>query len=248
MKIKEIMELNSVIINNQGLKMWIKEYRNSRDVDIEFEDGYVVYNQDMRNFRKKGIKNPNSRNLCGIGFIGQGIYSSKLNKKVYYTWSGMIKRCYGNGNKYPTYKEVIVCEEWHNFQNFAKWYDENYYEVEGETMCLDKDILIKGNKIYSPNTCVFAPQGINTLFTKRQNDRGKHPIGVTLGRSGKYEVWCNIKGRQKYESSYDNVEDAFNKYKLTKEFEIKRVADTYKELMPSKLYEALINYKVEITD
>lgn len=69
----------------------------------------------------------------------------------------MIKRCYNQKCllKDNTYRGCSVCDEWLNFQNFGEWYDENYYEVPNEVMDLDKDILHKGNKIYSPDNCVL---------------------------------------------------------------------------------------------
>ena len=59
--------------------------------------------------------------------------------------------------KHPTYENVYVCEEWHNFQNFAKWYYNNYYSINEERMEIDKDILYKNNKVYSPDTCIIVP-------------------------------------------------------------------------------------------
>ena len=69
----------------------------------------------------------------------------------------------------PQYKECTVCQEWWNFCNFEKWYDEHYYEIEDEIMDLDKDILFKGNKEYGPNTCCVIPHYINTclLYTSK---------------------------------------------------------------------------------
>ena len=101
-----------------------------------------------------------SRKTFGVGVTGQGEYSHLVRKingkhtKVYSVWHDMLGRCYNKKyqEKKPTYIGCTVCEEWHNFQNFAKWYEENYYEVNNEEMALDKDILIKGNKIYSPQT------------------------------------------------------------------------------------------------
>ena len=86
----------------------------------------------------------------------------------------MLRRCYDEKlhKKYPTYIDCKVCEEWLNFQNFAKWYYNNYYEIENEKICLDKDILHKGNKIYSPDNCVFVPNNINVLFVKSDKSRG----------------------------------------------------------------------------
>ena len=146
-----------------------------------------------------------------------------------------------------------MCEEWCNFQNFAKWYENNYYEVESEVMNLDKDILVKHNKIYSPDTCIFVPHRINTLFIKRQNDRGESVIGTNLYK-GKYRVHCHMinpktgKSKEEYLGYYDSQEKAFEIYKYYKERNIKEVADYYKSLIPQKLYDALYDYEVEITD
>ena len=167
----------------------------------------------------------------------------------------MLKRCYSGEyqKKEPTYKDCTVCKEWLNYSNFKKWYDDNYYEIDGEQMALDKDILVKGNKIYSPETCVFVPQNINNLFIKSNKIRGKYPIGVTFNKNkNKYQAYCSMlingKSQQKTLGYYNNIEEAFNAYKQFKEADIKQMADYYKENIPDKLYEAMYNYKVEITD
>ena len=167
----------------------------------------------------------------------------------------MLKRCYDEKyhEKHPTYKDCKVCEEWHDFQNFAEWYYNNYYEIEGERMHLDKDILIKRNKVYSPETCVFVPQAINSLFIKRQNNRGESVIGTTPYQ-GKYMAQCSIinpktgKSKREYLGIYDTQEKAFEVYKYYKEKNIKIVADYFKGQIPQKLYNALYNYEVENDD
>lgn len=167
----------------------------------------------------------------------------------------MLERCYDPYymNKYPTYIDCYVCKEWHCFQNFAEWWEENIYDCNNEEMHLDKDILIKGNKMYSPKTCIIVPQRINLLFTKRQNERGKYPIGVREHK-GYLEVYCNIfengRYRQKYLNSFslDDFFQAFLCYKRFKENLIKDVANKYKEYIPKELYEALYKYEVEIND
>lgn len=103
--------------------------------------------------------------------IGEGNYKVSDNTIVnlnYSTWLSMLKRCYNIEFqfKHSSYIGCSVHEDWHNFQNFAKWYDENYYSIGNERIALDKDILVKGNKIYSPETCIFVPHNINNLFTK----------------------------------------------------------------------------------
>lgn len=154
---------------------------------------HVLYN----NFKKGNIKCPYERRYYGIGYLGEGKYDINENgkhTKCYNTWHDMFRRCYDEKchEKRPTYKDCEVDEEWHNFQNFAKWYYENYYEIEGEKMQLDKDILHKGNKIYSPETCIFVPQTINLLFTKSDKTRGNNPMGVFDCENGKYRADCSV--------------------------------------------------------
>ena len=193
--------------------------------------------------------------MMSIGSIGKGEYNSVKDNRAYMVWKGMLDRCYNEKyrNKYKTYIDCEVYEEWFCFQNFAEWFYENYYEIEGEEMHLDKDILIKGNKIYSPDTCVFVPKRINSLFTKCDRARGNLPVGVRYRRdTNKFRVECSTqKNGVKHRVSlgqYDTVEEAFEVYKQFKENYIKEVAEEYKHKIPVKLYEALINYKVEITD
>ena len=163
----------------------------------------------------------------------------------------MLARCYDPKytQKHPTYKQCEVCEEWHNFQNFAQWFENNYYEIDKQVMNLDKDILIKENKIYSPETCVFVPQNINKLFTKRDNNRGNFPVGVSYNKSSKkYKSYCNTDKKQNFLGYYTTPEEAFQAYKQFKENYIKQVADEYKDLIPEKLYNAMYEYEVEIED
>ena len=135
----------------------------------------------------------------------------------------------------------------------GEWIEENYYEIPGEQMCLDKDILCKGNKVYSGETCIFVPQRINKLFTKSDRSRGKDPIGVTPRESGNYQVFCNKGyGKNVCLGTYSTEEEAFQVYKQYKEKVIKEVIDSYKGKIPephySRLKTAMYNYEVEIYD
>lgn len=199
-------------------------------------------------------KNLLKTSIYGVGYIGYGKYKRcDTNNKIikpYQVWYAMMTRCYSK--KYqisrPTYINCTVCEEWHNYQNFAEWYDNNYYKVNDEIMHLDKDLLVKGNKIYSPENCVFVPFYINELTTKRQNCRGSFPIGVTYFR-GKFRAKYNIGiGQQITIGYYDTPEEAFLNYKKYKEDYIKDIAWKYKTYIPNKLFVALLKYEVDITD
>lgn len=245
--------------NNYGSLMTIIKYNKYNDIIVEFENGYIT-KSEYGAFKKGQIKSPFDKSVYKTGYLGEGKYNVKIDDKVtlhYQYWRDMLKRCYDEKElkRRPTYEDKTVCEEWHNFQNFAKWFDENYYEVDGEIMQLDKDILSKGNKIYSPETCVFVPQRINTLFVKNDSRRGKYPIGVNLNQSkSKYLARCSVynnsthKKEKKTLGTFETPEEAFYKYKEFKEQYIKEVAEEYKGRIPIKLYNAMYEYKVDIDD
>lgn len=166
----------------------------------------------------------------------------------------MLKRCYDpNYIDRPTYKDCSVCNEWLCFENFEKWFDKNYYEIPNEKMYLDKDILVKGNKIYSPLYYRIVPNTINCLFTKSNKIRGIYPIGVYYSDISKkiksqLSILKNNKKIKKGLGYYNTPEDAFEAYKKAKEQYIKNTADKYKKYIPLEIYNAMYEYKVEITD
>lgn len=254
-------------ISNEGYKMKIVKYNNVNNIIVEFQDKYKTkVKARYDHFKEGGIKNPYHPSVFGVGYYGQGKYKSRdksgKKTKVYILWRDMLERCYNpyKINKNLTYIDCYVCDEWLNFQNFAKWFYENYYEIPNERMHLDKDILIKGNKIYSPETCIFTPLRINCLFINQNRHRGKYPIGMSEWldkRNGHkwLKVRCSIicKDNKKYlknlgQFPLDRPFQAFTVYKNFKENYIKQIADEYKDLIPQKLYEALYKYEVEIND
>ena len=239
--------------NSNGEIMKIIDYKNARNVLIEFQDEYketmwVSYN----NVKTGKVKNPRKRTVNG-GYHGKSNYTvANKHQKCFSTWNKMLQRA--NDTKYQekhiTYKDCKICEEWYCYANFEQWYDNNYYELDDELMNLDKDILIKGNKLYSPKTCIFVPQRINKLFTKCDKNRGDCPLGVKKSYN-KFTAMVSFEGDKIWLGSYDRIEDAFIAYKQEKEKLIKQVADEYKSKYPNfpqKLYDAMYNYQVEITD
>lgn len=239
-------------LNNDGDKMTIIAYRNAKDMDILFNyTGNIREHVDYHNFDKGKLRDWDKvRIVCNIGKIKGKI--EKEDRKIYKTWKNMLNRCYNDDfkRKHPTYTDCYVCEEWHYFDNFKQWYYENYYEIEGSIMDLDKDILIKGNKVYSPETCIFVPHEINSLFLKNDNKRGNLPLGVSLHKSsGLYGARGKVYGKGYVSAGYyKTIEEAFDAYKQQKESNIKEVADLYKDKIPQKLYKAMYSYEVEITD
>ena len=246
-------------LNNFGSKIIIREYRGALDIDVYFPEYDWTFEHARYDVFKKGnIKCPYEPRIFGVGYIGEGKYKAKENGKhtdEYKIYHNMLQRCYDPKlhEKESTYEGCTVEDYLLNFQNMGEWIENNYYEIPGETMCLDKDILCKGNKIYSRETCIFVPQRINTLFTKSDNDRGKYPIGVTIHKAtGKFTSQYNMfedgKYKRKHIGLFTNIEDAFQSYKYHKELTIKKVADYYKQYIPEKVYKAMYNYEVEITD
>lgn len=216
---------------------------------IRFLDTGTEVEDTMCNIMKLRVKDHNRPIIFGVGYIGKRKNrNEKISKnKAYITWHNMLKRCYCEESlkKHPTYYGCSVCDEWKCFANFEEWFDENY--IEG--YCLDKDILVKGNKIYSPSTCVFIPNEINCLLTKRQNKRGDLPIGVTYSDSKKRYKSSFTKGNEKFFIGYYSTpEESFLAYKEAKEAWIKEVANKWKDKLATKVYESLMNYEVEITD
>jgi len=237
--------------NKFGTKMTIIEYLGDSRVTVQFDDDHKFLKTIRYDCFKMGaVKNPYDKTIYGIGYFGPGMSLSSINKIItpeYNCWRHMFYRCYDYTfhKKYPSYIGCSVHHEWHNFQNFAEWYNDNFYELYLEKVDLDKDILVKGNKVYGPKTCCFVPSRINKLTENCKSLRGKYPVGVRISKNGeKFEATL----QRKHIGSFDSVEKAFCAYKECKERSIKKVADEYEHIIPLKVYKALLNYKVEISD
>ena len=229
--------------------MKIVEYVSADNVLVEFQDDYKYRKRTIyQNFKSGQIKNPYDKSVHGVGCIGDGEFLTKESNgyhptREYTCWIHMIERCYLEKNKdlhKSYYGKCTVCDEWLNFQNFAKWHSENYYEV-NERLHLDKDILIPGNTLYAPDRCLLIPQRINELFTCKVNGNGL-PVGITKTAKGKY----NARYNEEKLGTFDTLEEAFEKYAEKKEETIKRIADEYIDIIPKKAYDAIYRYKVEM--
>ena len=151
--------------------------------------------------------------------------------------------------KQPTYEGCEVSDNFKSYDYFYKWCN-SQVGFDNQGWHLDKDLLIKGNKVYSESTCVFIPREINQLLTKSTALRGKHLIGVYWSKTNKAFVAKVNKGKGKQEHlGYFNTElEAFNVYKTAKEAFIKEQANKWKSQIDERAYKALLNYQVEITD
>ena len=259
---RELIKLERIgqtAYSNEGCLMKIVEYNSCKDIIVEFQDEHKFRQHTGYNcFRSGEVKNPYHKSVLGVACIGNAVVAiNRVATDSYYRWRDMIRRCYSEESirKNPSYKICSVSDEWLCFENFDKWYKENYYTVDDEVMALDKDILKHNNKIYSADTCIFVPSRINSLFTKGTARRGDYPIGVSLRKTNrtkiiKYSAICSIgdSKKSKFIGYYSTPLEAFNAYKTFKENYIKQVADEYKDKIPQKLYDALYAYEIDIND
>lgn len=189
------------------------------------------------------------RVLYDIAKVDVNDATSPENRKCFVLWKDMLSRCYNPHVliRYPTYIGCSVCESWLTFSNFRQWYKEHY--VEGYD--LDKDILVKGNKTYSPDTCCFVPHKLNCTINRCQKSRGKLPIGVRFdAERQKFASSFRCGMTYKFIGRYNTPFEAFCAYKSAKESYVKELAESYfKEgKITERVYQALMKYEVEITD
>lgn len=234
--------------------MTIIAYRGAADIDVQFESKFVVDHTEYKLFERGTICDPFFQSLCGVGYMGMRTSYKGADKyaRQYEVWSSMMKRCYNeNCKRHTWYEDCIVAEEWHCFANFLKWYNEHYYELPDGMgyLDLDKDMKSHNNKVYGPDTCLLIPAAINRRIYHRITSSSDLPLGVTYDKkTGKYKARGRIDKKDVYFGKYDTIEEAFQRVKLEKENEICKAAELYKPYMPQEVYDAVINYKVEITD
>lgn len=188
----------------------------------------------------------NGKLVYGVGFCDIAARGREKHA-CYVDWNSMLQRCYDPlfHKRTPTYIGCSVCKEWQTFSNFYEWWKRNH--IDG--YALDKDLIKKGNKVYSPETCVYLPKDINNLLSKRKKYRGILPIGVRWDkRKEKYMATMSYHAYPKFIGYYDNPKDAFYAYKEAREAYVREIAEDYKNVIDIRAYNALINYKVDIND
>lgn len=101
------------------------------------------------------------------------------------------------------------------------------------TLCLDKDILVLGNKIYSPDTCVMIPNYVNCLLTDTRKSRGSYPLGVSLKKKKKptnrdrYQSYCHELDKIVYLGYHDSPMEAHRAWQNQKIVSIEKTVEQY---------------------
>ena len=230
----------------------ITKYVNSKAVCVKFVvTGYETTTK-ASNVIAGSVKDRLLPTVHGIGITGDSqVRVDGKHTKEYRLWNNMLKRCYSVGCQKvrPTYIDCSVSENFRYLQYFKEWCNNqigfNSVDEKGKPFALDKDILVKGNRVYNEDVCVFVPQEVNLLFTKRDKSRGEYPIGVSFHKSrGMLTATLN----NKYLGYFNTAAQAFQVYKTAKEAYIKEVANKWKGKIDPKVYEALMNYEVHIDD
>ena len=185
--------------------------------------------------------------IYGKGIYEKGLHVAKKNgkhTKEYLVWRTMISRCYNPMylKKHLSYEKCEVCDEWLYFQDFCKWFDENYYEIDNEIMNLDKDFLcgIKNikNKIYSPDTCIFIPQEINKTIIHQWNKTTNLPTGVKRTKSK--NIYAVNVGKC-YVGDFVGIKESFNQYIIAKNKDLINKVNYYRNI-PLNVKNVIIEY------
>lgn len=238
----------------------VKKYVSAMEVHVEFlTTGYKTISA-AKEVRNGSVKDPLYPRVASVGFLGIGEHSGTLegcNKTTpaYEVWRGILRRCYDpNCKSYSLYEDVEVCEEWHNFQNFAEWfYSQEHWE---KGFVVDKDLKIFANKVYSPEACTLVPIAVNSMFTgsdERSNPR-ELPKGIHYCVTKKVYVAQLHKGeltksgnkKQSYLGQFKDKIPAILAYKKAKEKHVKEVANNFKDVLHVEVYDNLMNFEVDI--
>ena len=231
----------------------IVKYNNNRNVEIQFVKTGFETSVHLVQVKNGSVKDPYLPSVYGVGIIGAK-YPTKINgvlTKEYTLWKSMLERCYSDALKKrcPTYEGCEASDKFKNYEYFYEWCNKQIgFGVRGFEM--DKDLLVKGNKVYSESTCVFIPVEINLLLNKCEASRGEHLIGVNWCKRDKaFKAMVNKnKGRSEHLGYFKTEIEAFNAYKTAKESFIKEQANKWKSQIDERAYNALMNYEVNVDD
>lgn len=251
--------------NRRGHKCFIVEYYSANKILVVFPRTMTFDYFAYANLKIGGFLDCNEPNVLGVGYLGekQSMKSTPSERKAYEAWHHIMARCYDEKvqQKYPMYKDCSVSKEWFSFKNFKEWYVKQpqllYKEdITGNRWSIDKDILVRGNKVYSAETCCVVPNEINALIV-RPSPRTEHvhlPEGVgyikpkTNNSKKGYTARLNRAAGEvdRYLGYYDTPEEAFLVYKKAKEDRIKEVANKWKGKITDNVYDSLISWEVGV--
>lgn len=190
-----------------------------------------------------------SKLIQGVGISDKGVYRKtkhldgrKVNTIEYQRWYSMILRCYSPKvhKEFPAYIGCSVSDNFKSFQYFANWC-QSQIGFGLKDYHLDKDILIKGNKVYAENTCCFVPRRLNFLILDNMAVQSEYGTGVCWDKASNKFIACKV-GNMK-QTKHSELIDARKAYKERKINYIKEQAEIYKDQIDVRVYEALVNWR-----
>lgn len=206
-------------------------YNGVMSVTLKFlETGYETSTQSGHILRGN-VRDRLKPIFYGRGFMGEGPHKGSSKSKAYTTWMGMFNRCYGGVN--IPYLGCEVDPQWYNFQEFAEWcswqlgYDEWSWPLE-------KDIIVKNNRVYGPEFCAFVPREINSSVVNTKNVRG---WTETKG-GGKFMAHCG----GKYLGTFPTKDIAYQEYITEKKAQMSALCEKWRGLVDNRLLYRLDNY------
>ena len=250
LKAKEKYEGKVFKTNNYG-DVVVLEYTNSRGITVKFINTGNVRKVGASELKKGKIRDNELKPIYKVGIMDiPNTIKRGTKPKSYNTWDSMLQRCYNENLRHlhQTYADCVVSDDFKYYSKFKEWCEKQIgFEQEG--WALDKDILVKGNKIYSADNCCFVPQEINCLIISANAARGGLPVGVYYEKdTGKLKVRVSIDGKMKHIGRYTCKLEAFNAYKQAKENHIKKVAEKWREQIDPRVYDALMAWEINIDD
>jgi hypothetical protein len=236
--------LGTTFTNKIGLEYSVLRYikvkkggGSVRVAEIRFTESGYIRTCAIKHLKDGAVKDLYHPSIGGVGYVGEGSYKTRDEDVVcYQTWLDMIKRCYAPKTKQAKrdYEDVYVCEDWHNYQSFAKWFYK--YHVEG--FRLDKDLQDLTKRCYSPETCTFLPVELNSFFTgglkrgihynkKRRKWVAQCQNGELCEKSGKK--------KQTYLGAYEHEQEALEVYRDFKRDKLEVLLEKYKEYVTPEI-------------
>lgn len=259
-------KVGDVMKNNEGYSLEVIAYENANNVTIRWLDCGTEEVTAAGNISRGMIKYLNKPSVFGVGYLGYGRFvpgekrltegQIRLPTHLHRHWRHVLERALPGVRDVPRYEDAEVCPEWHNFQNFGEWaiLQKNHDGVEnnGRLWHLDKDILVSGNKLYSPNTCCFAPNEVNAFFTKKDiGNTGYFGVNEIRGKRATYKTGyiarCTVNGIREYLGFYDTPEEAFFVYADAKERAARELAKKWEGIVDDRITNLLYAYEFDRT-
>lgn len=208
-KKQEVLNKSFPSKNHGDIK--IINYINNEDVTGVFINTGNIINTSLYELRRGILKDVFSRTVRGVGYLGGKVE----NRKAYTTWGTLLKRNINN---------VGVDERWHNFQNFAEWFEKNY--IEGNNLYTN---LLSDDKepCYEHNS-YFLPHSIFAVITT--DSKGYH-----IKKGG----YISSQFRMKHIGYFNTVEEAIEAYKEYKNKYFQQVLEENRHLISKETFKIL---------